>query len=195
VQSDTRRRPSAERPDPNREDEWVAIATLLRTRGIRGELSAVSLSSHPERFEQLGKVLLVGAEGFPKAPRLFEVEEVWEHGARQIFKFRGVDSISEAEQLRGAEVRIPESERVELPEDEFYYSDLVGCTVVEQSSGNTVGTVREFLEQGGNGLLKVLDAGRREILIPFNRVICVEVDIEAKRIEIDPPEGLLELNG
>jgi 16S rRNA processing protein RimM len=139
--------------------------------------------------------LLVGAAAFPKEPRFFEVEDVWEHGARLIFKFQGIDSISDAEQLRGAEMRIPESDRVELPEDEYYYYDLVGFTVVERGSGHTVGVVNEFLEQGGNGLLKVLDARRREILIPFHRAICVEVDLEAKRIEIDPPEGLLELNG
>ena len=166
----------------------------MRTRGNRGELSAAPLSNHLERFEQLGEVLLAGAVGFPNEPRFFEVEEVWEHGARLVFKFRGVDSISDAEPLRGAEVRVPESERFGLPEDEFYYSDLVGCTVVERSSGRPVGEVKEFLEQGGNGLLQVLDARRREVLIPFNRAICVEVDLDAKRIEIDPPEGLLELN-
>ncbi len=152
------------------------------------------MSSHPERFQELGKVLLVGAKGFPGEPRVFEVEEVWEHGERYIFRFRGVDSISAAEELCGAEVRIPHTERFVLPSDEFYYSDLVGCTVLDRHGGSEIGVVKGFLELGPNGLLEVRDDRGREVLIPFAAEICVAVDIEKRIIEIDPPEGLLELN-
>jgi 16S rRNA processing protein RimM len=167
----------------------------VKTRGRRGELSGVPLSSHPERFQQLGQVLLSGAEAFPDDPRLFTVEEVWEHGARLIFKFEGVDSISDAEQLRGAEVMVPASERFELPEDEFYYSDLVGCEIYDRATGQRIGEVKEFLEQGGNGLLRVEDERGREVLTPFVKAICVDIDLESKRIGVDLPEGLVDLNG
>ncbi len=174
--------------------EWVTIARLMRTRGRRGELSAVSFSSHPERFAQLARVALIGAEGFPGEIRTYEIEEIWEHGARLIFKFKGVDSISEAEKLRGAEVCVPMAERFPLPPDEYYQSDLVGCEVLERRTGRRVGRVADFLEAGGSGLLQVEGEGGEEILIPFTREICVRVDVEGKQIEIDPPEGLLELN-
>ena len=174
--------------------EWVTIARLMRTRGRRGELSAVSFSSHPERFAQLQRVALIGAEGYPGEIRTYEIEEIWEHGARLIFKFKGVDSISEAEKLRGAEVCVPAAERFPLPPDEYYQSDLVGCEVLERGTGRRVGRVADFLEAGGSGLLQVEGEGGEEILIPFTREICVRVDVERKQIEIDPPEGLLELN-
>ncbi len=182
--------------DPVQVEEWVTVARLTRARGRRGELSAVSLSSHHERFEKLREVALVGAEAFPDESRRYVVEEVWEHGPRLIFKLEGVDSISDAEELRGAEVRIPPEERFELPEGEYYHSDLVGCEVFTMEGGEPVGLVAEFLEQGGNGILRVERSGDgREVLIPFVKEICSEIDVGNKRIGVRLPEGLLDLNG
>lgn len=177
-----------------RDGGWVAIARLDRTRGNRGELAAESLSSHEDRFTGLRGVTLFGAEGFPDGPQHRTVERVWKHGSRLIFKFEGVDTISDAEQLRGAEVRIPLSERPELPGGEYYHSDLVGCEVMEAGSGRSLGKVVAFVEEGGNGLLQVEKPGGPELLIPFAKAICLEIDIERRRIAVEMPEGLLELN-
>jgi len=152
------------------------------------------LSSHPERFAGLREVTLFGGEGFPGKRRSFEFEEIWEHGDRLIFKFAGVDSIGDAQALRGAEVQVPGEERFSLPEDEYYHSDLIGCRVVDRRTGRELGVVREFWEAGGNGLLRVFDERDKEILVPFRKEICVVIDIEAKRIDIVPPEGLVGLN-
>ncbi len=160
---------------------------LGRPRGNRGELTAVSLSSKPERFTRLGKVRLDGNESVSEA----EVEEVWEHGSELIFKFRGVDSISDAERLRGAEVQVPRAERVELEPGEYFHSDLIGCEVRERSSGRRIGTVTKFEEYGGPPLLEI-DGGR--ISIPFVTAICVEIRPEEKMIRVDLPEGLETLN-
>ena len=182
-------------PDPRSDDEWVSVARLTRPRGRRGELAAICLTSHPERFEQLGEVVLVGAAGFPDDPRCFVVEQVWEHGARMIFKFQGVNSISDAELLRGAELRIPVRERTQLPPGEYYHSDLTGCEVVDRVSGELLGCVTGWLDQGGAGLLRVETSEHgRELLVPFARAICVDVDVDRKRIAVDLPEGLKELN-
>src|SRR5215471_17825617 len=86
------------------------LAILSRVWGTRGEFAAIPLSDHPERFEQLGRVFLFGAG--PSGE--FEVEAArWASGSL-LLKFRGVDSISDAEPWRGAEVRIPRSERLAL---------------------------------------------------------------------------------
>src|SRR5206468_10944386 len=105
------------------ETEWVTVALLGKTRGNRGELTAFSLSSKPERFENLREVYLFGSG------EKYEVEETWFHLRTLIFKFRGVDTISDAEKLVGAEVRVPLSERAPLDPGEFYESDLIGCEV------------------------------------------------------------------
>jgi 16S rRNA processing protein RimM len=166
------------------EGEWVAVALLGRTRGNRGELSAVALTGKPERLENLREVYLFGDGA------RYEVEKVWFHNGAPVFKFRGIDSIGDAERLVRAEVRIPFSQRAELEPGEFYESDLLGCEVVERATGESLGRVSAWNDAGGPGLL-VLDS---ELLIPFVRTFCLEIDIAAKRIVVDLPEGLKELN-
>lgn len=166
--------------------EWIAVAVLGRPRGNRGELTAVSLSGKPERFARLEQVRLEGLSDSAS----YEVEEVWEHSGELVFKFRGVDSISDAEKLRGAEVQVPRAERVELEPGEYFHSDLIGCEVRERVSGRTVGKVTNFEEYGGPPLLEI-DGGR--ILIPFVKAICVDIRPDEKLIEVEIPEGLEDL--
>lgn len=165
--------------------EWVTVALLGRTRGNRGELTAISLSSNPDRYGELRDVWLFG-DG-----TRYEVESAWHQGSTLILKFRGIDSISEAEALVGAEVRIPFAQRRQLDAGEFYQADLVGCTVVERATGEAVGTVTAFDEGGGASGLLVVGTG---LLIPFVRSVCVEIDPPARRIVVDLPEGLKDLN-
>ena len=120
----------------------------------------------------------------------YQVEEVWEHSGALVFKFRGVDSISDAEKLRGAEVQVPRAERVALEPGEYFHSDLIGCEVRERTSGRVIGRVTSFEEYGGPPLIEI-DGGR--ILIPFVKAICVDIRPDLKLIQVDLPEGLEEL--
>ena len=103
-------------------------------------------------------------------------------------------SISEAAKFRGNEVRIPLASRPALPAGEFYQSDLIGCEVIERSSGLRLGRVRNWQHHGGPGLLQIEGENGEEILVPFASSICVEIDPDARRIVVDLPEGLKELN-
>jgi len=154
---------------------------LLRPRGNKGELAALPLSDHRERFARLGRVMV--------GERALEVENAWWHGDRLILKFSGVDSISDAEALAGEDVRVPAGERTKLDADEYFLSDLVGCTVIDRQTGRSRGVVEGWTETGGPVLLMV-----GELLIPFARSICTEIDVQAKRIVVDLPEGLADLN-
>ena len=165
--------------------EWVAIGRLWRTRGNRGELLGELDSSDPAREQKLKEVALE-MDGQRQAMR---VEEVWRHDGRPVFKFAGVDSISDAEKWEGAELLVPASE-VESPEEGAYsYAELVGCRVV---GDRELGVVMEVEEYGGAPLLKVEAGDGREILIPFARSICREIDVASKTIRVELPEGLLE---
>ena len=115
------------------------------------------------------------------------------HGDHLIFKFQGVDTISDAEKLAGAEVSIPFEQRAALKEDEVYQSDLVGCEVFD-ATGRSLGLVSDFQETGGTPLLEVKTPEGRELLIPFANSICTGIDLENKRIIVNLPEGLLDLN-
>ena len=139
--------------------EWTTVAVLNRPRGNKGELTATCLSSKPERFADLRSVHLFGAG------EAFEVENIWDHDGAMVFKFRGVDSISDAEKLRGAEVR-------------------------DRASDRLIGKVTGWEEYGGPALLEV-DDGR--LLIPFVKAICVDIRPDQRLIRVDLPEGLEQL--
>jgi 16S rRNA processing protein RimM len=165
---------------------FVVIAQLLRARGNKGELSAAPLSDSHDRFANLKRVFVGGHER--------AVETVWWHGDRLVFKFAGIDSISQAEELGGLDVSIPIEERIQLEEGAFFLSDLIGCELFDVTSGNRIGVVRDWQEPGGSALLEVEGEGGLEILVPFAHAICVKIDVAAKRIDADLPEGLIDLN-
>ena len=121
-----------------------------------------------------------------------EVEHTWVHGDHVIFKFKGVDTISDAEKLRGADVLIPIGERAEIPEGEYYQSDLVGCQVIGQD-GQELGVVEGWQETGGTPLVEVKKNDGKELLIPFAKSIFTKIDLDRRRIDVNLPEGLLDL--
>lgn len=161
------------------------MAVLGRPRGIRGELTAISFSSHPERFAALTKVHLFGTGA------AFEVERVWNHQGVPVFKFKGVDSMTDAEKLRGFEVRVPAAERVEPEPGEFFHSDLIGCEVQDAVTRRVIGRVAGFVEYGGPPLLQIADS---DLLIPFVKQICIGIHPEQKLILVTLPEGLEDVN-
>jgi 16S rRNA processing protein RimM len=181
-------------PEPTLSGEWVAIAILGKTRGNRGEILAIPLGGRPERFEGLERVWLFGDSPALTTGSRFEIESVWLHDGRPVVKFRGIDSISDAETLTGAEVRLPASEKMPLEEDEVYQSDLIGCAVIERGADAPLGEVTGWQDAGGPNLLQVRMRDGSEMLVPFARAICVEIDAPGKRIVVDLPAGLKELN-
>jgi 16S rRNA processing protein RimM len=167
----------------------VAVAQIGKTRGNRGEVTAVALSGKPERYQALQEVFLF-APGSAGGGEAYHVESTWFHLNTLVFKFRGVDTIGDAELLYGREVRIPASQRTSLDEGEYFQSDLIGCEVVDRLTGEAIGHVTAWDDGGGSGLLVVDD----NLLVPFARSICVEIDPAAKRIAVELPEGLKDLN-
>jgi len=106
---------------------------------------------------------------------------------------RGIDNISQARELVGLEALVAEEELNSLPEDDYYFFLLQGFRV-ETREGRSVGHVMDVLSVPGSDLLVVASESGREILVPFVRAICVEVNVPDKRLVIDPPAGLLDLN-
>jgi 16S rRNA processing protein RimM len=164
----------------------VAVGKLYRARGIRGELLAEIYSLRPGRAEELKNVTL----DLDGRRREAVVERVWVHDGRTVLKFAGINSIDQAEEWAGADILVPEAERVRAEEGEFFHADLIGCVVMSPERIGVVTAVEEF---GGPPLLKVETPDGREILIPFALSICREIDVAAKTIRVELPEGLLEL--
>lgn len=167
--------------------DLVAIARLVKPRGLRGEILADVLTDFPERFDNLKRVFAVASGGEMSE---LEIENFWFQKNRIVFKFAGFDSIEASENLRNCEICVSETEAVELESGEFFDWELENCAL-ETTSGERIGTVREVMRTGGTEIL-VVAGEQKEYLIPFAETICVEVDVENKLIKIDAPEGLLD---
>lgn len=176
--------------------ENVTVARILRPHGRRGEVACEILTDFPDRLKRLAAAQLWNGVS---APRPVKVRSCWlshSRGGQAIFHFEGSDSISDAEKLVGLEVQIPLAERMKLPSGSYYISDLVGCEV-HAKNGGAIGRVSdvEIMGEGVAGTpILVVRAPKGEVQIPLAQDICVRIDTAAQRIEIDPPEGLLDLN-
>jgi 16S rRNA processing protein RimM len=176
--------------EPLARPPFITVARIARTRGNKGEVLADSHTDFPERFSLLEEVWLE----FPDRTRAqMSLERVWEHKGRYVFKFQGVDTISEAERLAGAWIQVASAEAVVLPEGTYFDHDLVGCTVVS-ASGEELGSVAEILRIAGNHQL-VVRGIRGEFYIPAAGGFCREIFLEDRRIVVELPEGLMDLNG
>ena len=174
----------------------TVVAFLHRERGIKGEIIGESLTSHPERFADLKRVFLSKAGVETKE---FDVERVWDFRGSPVFKFHGVDTMTDAQKLRGYEVAVPDNERVELEPGEFFLSDLVGCKLSDRE-GKVIGTVTGYFENGPQAVLEVEEEGAEAgdgsvpVMIPFVKAFFPVIDLAAKTATVDLPPGLVELN-
>ena len=169
---------------------------MLGPQGRRGEVAAELHTSFPERFAERHKLSGLAADG---SRRTLQLEEHWFHKGRVVLKFAGVESISDAERLAGMELQIPEEQRAELEAGAAYTSDLVGCEVVNRTAAGpvVVGSVAEVRFGAGEAPLLVVrrrSGGREEeYLVPYAEAFLRQTDWAARRIEMELPEGLLEL--
>jgi 16S rRNA processing protein RimM len=165
------------------------VAEIVRPRGNRGEVWAISQTDVPGRLETLRRARVRLADG---SDIEMEIAQARVRNGRCILKFAGVDSIDAAEKFRGAELWVPAAERAALAAGEFFETDLLGCVIVDAATGKDLGRLTGWQRYGGPPLMEVSGEGR-EMLVPFVQAICRRVDLEARRIEVDLPEGFLEL--
>lgn len=180
---------------------FFAVARLLRPRGNKGELAAELLTDFPERLTKLSEVFLSDAKNSAAAPRAVSVKDCWlsqNHKGQAVFHFEDVNSINDAEKLRGLDVLLPIEERVTLPAGQYFVNDLVGCVVREASAPQTELGAVSSVEFPGEALpgtpLLVVDTSAGELLIPLAEDICKRIDVVARRIDVVLPEGLRDLD-
>lgn len=170
--------------------ELVVIARAVKPRGLKGEIVAELLTDFPERFEDVEELVLVAPGGERRSGRL---EDYWFQNDRVILKLADYDDVETAKELVGFEFAVPESERVQLDEDEYYDWELEGCTVNVVNESKSIGKVQSVIKTGGTEILRIADESGKEHLVPLVDSIVVKIDTAEKLIVVDPPEGLLDL--
>ena len=171
-------------------DDYISLARVLKTQGRRGEVAAEVHSVIPDRFVEGMRLFALDASG---GRRQLQVEEAWPHKGYLVLKFAGIDSINDAETLLRCELQVPRAERSELEPGWTYISDLKGCTVLD--GDREIGTLQDVEFGAGEApLLIVQGAAKLAYEIPFAEAYLASVDLNAKRIRMKLPEGMLEVN-
>jgi 16S rRNA processing protein RimM len=176
---------------------WVVLAHIVRPQGRRGEVLAEIFTDFPQYFPQRKQLFLRPPSGLQAGDmRQAKVESHWLHKGRVVLKFSQVDSIGDAESLRGFDLVIPREDRIPLEEDAVYISDLLGVRVIDVNGGGAAeaGEITDVEPEGaGPAMLVIRTPDGQERLIPFVRAYLRKMDIEARRLEMDLPPGLLAL--
>ena len=176
-------------PEPRAWDDMVLVGRIARPHGLRGQVVVAPETDFvPERF-RTGATVWTRSEGRDEQ---LTIASARIQNGRPVVGFEGLASVEAVERLAGLELRIPEALLQPLGPGRYYEHQLVGCTVQETGGGEVGMVVR--VESGAGTSRLVVEGPRGEILVPLAEHICVDVDIAHRRIRIDPPEGLLELN-
>lgn len=172
--------------------EFLAVGTVRRPHGVRGELLIALETDRPTAVYAAGRLLHLGDPTGRPTGRTLTVERARPFQDGLLLKLVELQGRTpEVEAMRGHSLLIPAAEAAPAAPDEVHYRDLLGMAVV--AGGERVGTVRDVMETAGGELLVVQRQGRRELLVPFVREMVREIDREARTLTIEPPEGLLEL--
>ncbi len=168
----------------------VVIGEVVKPHGIRGEFSVENHADSPSLYAPGGKLWLRPAKG---ADRVVEILTSRPHQGRMLLTIKGVADRDAAEALRGCQVLVRAEDLPELDDDEIYLHEIVGFDVV-LPGGEPVGVLEGFMDLPGQDVWVIRGEGGREILLPATEETVPEIDATARRIVIDPPQGLLELS-
>jgi 16S rRNA processing protein RimM len=176
----------------------VWLARIRKPQGRKGEVFAEILTDFPDKFRERRRLWLLPApaSAAAPAPRQVELENHWLHKGGVVLHFAGVDSITAAEALKGMTVAIPREERAALSEDEVYVGDLIGCVLVDVAGAEAVhmGEIENVDRSGGAAPLLVVRGAKGEVLVPLTKSYLRKIDLEAKRVEMALPAGLVDLS-
>jgi 16S rRNA processing protein RimM len=170
-------------------DELAVVGRIARAHGNRGQVIVNLETDFPEARFRPGAEMFVRRRGIVAGVKLASVR--FQRG-RPVVAFDGIETMDDAATLAGLELRVPIEQLLPLPAGSYYHHDLVGCRV-ETADGCLVGTVRGVEGPAGRSLL-VIEGPAGETLVPLAEAICTLVDPTGKRIVIEPPQGLLDLN-
>ena len=161
------------------ENELIETGKIINTHGLRGEVKIDPWADSPAAFTAFERLFIEGKE--------YKMEKARVNKRFVIAKLSGVDTIDMAESLRERIVYVPR-EDLDLGEDEYLLSDLIGLTAVDNETEEVLGKITDILTPPGGEVLEI--RGEREILVPLNPEFVADVDIEDGKVYIDLIEGM-----
>ena len=163
--------------------EFIDVAQIINTHGLRGEVKIYPRTDYPEFFEEISGVYL-------EDETYFKITSVKYHKNTVILKFKGINTIDEAQRLRQKVLYVPKSYFDDLPEGTYLIADIIGLEVFENEV--SYGKITDCIQTGSNDVYVVSDSNKKEILIPALESVIEEINIDNGYMKVKLPEGLLD---
>lgn len=173
---------------PGTDKEFVAVACIIRIHGLKGDVKVIQLSDDPDRIYSLNNIVIVSKNGEIKESCVKKVRAV--KGGFAV-SLSDVASASDAQQLVGSYLAVPEDEVPELGKDAWYHYEIIGIEVFT-TDGMSLGKIEGIISTGSNDVY-VVKGNEREYLIPAIRDVIKEVDVKGRRMVIAVMDGLIEM--
>jgi len=162
----------------------VIVGAIGGAFGVQGEVRLKSFCADPQAIADYTPLYTEDGREFAQLILTGQLKNGF------TARIDGVVTKEDADALRNISLYADRAMMPSLPDDEYYYADLIGLTVVD-TGGTTLGTVKNVMDHGAGDLLEIIAAGQSEtILLPFTQAAVPTVDLASKRIVADPPEGL-----
>lgn len=168
-------------------DQCFQLGMVLKPHGLKGELYISLDTDYPEDYQELESVFLL--QNGKLVP--FFIEHIQLKNKEALVKFEDVEDKEGALALRGATLHLPLTELPELTGNQFYFHEISGFQIEDTEKG-MLGVVKEVFEAGHQDLIG-MDYKGKEVLIPINDNVILNVDRENSLLKVSLPEGLLEL--
>lgn len=167
--------------------EWLEIAKIANTHGLKGELKLLASTDFPEERFKVGNEVYLESNG-TYTP--FTIGSYRKHKQFIMVTFKGMHHINDVEKYKGLKLYVQPEALQELGEHEYYYHEIIGCTVFDGE--DKIGVVSEILETGANDVWTIKRPGKKDVLIPYIEQVVASIDVQEKRIQITPLPGLIE---
>jgi 16S rRNA processing protein RimM len=173
------------------EGGYLAVARLRKPHGLKGEAVVWVLTDDPDEVLAVGRRLVPIDEDGQEIGAPLAIERSRPFHRQWLLKFEGLDGRNAIEGWQQRLFGVPQDTLRPPADDELYLHEVPGMAVVV--AGEAIGTATGLLDLPGGSRVLEVDVAGREVLVPFHRPIVARVDRAARRIELDPPDGLLEL--
>lgn len=166
-------------------EQMFTIGRIVNTHGVKGEMRVIPTTDDIKRFEKLKTVYV-----YQKELKEYEITGIRYHKAFVLLRFKGIDTLDEAEALKNATLKIDRKDGLPLEEDEYYIGDLYNLAV-ETEEGRDLGTLQDILYTGSNDVYSVKhpETGK-EILIPAIKQCIKKIDMANRKMIVHLLEGL-----
>jgi len=169
--------------------EYLNVGKIVNTQGLKGEVRVISQTDFPELRYKKGTVLTLFQE--KKAPIELTIQSHRKHKNFDIVTFENHFSINDVEKYRDGILKVSKEKLTDLPENEFYYHQIIGLTVVDEQD-KELGKIKEILSPGANDVWVVQRPKKKDALIPYIESVVKSIDLENNVVHVEIPEGLID---